>query len=611
MKKNVIFFSAILCASALAVSCETVKVLDFFGGKNEVAEEIPEAVEVAAEEIQEEAIAEIFPQDEAVDSKDLLDESEENLYKLSKRNLELTSSQPAAMALSRIELVPYEELAPVPEFISEYSAAIVEIPVALTEEKLPFTSIPVIDENNTVEEKEIILVKKAKESSPAEDTSADDSKSTKTTTQAPAKSTKKTATPSRTVSLSRNQPLEVVYPGNGWIYLGEVEDKGLIRYAGRHIGEENTVFDLRTRGSGTTVLHFYKNDALTASFIDDWLEVVIDESVSDGTKITAPEYAAVIPATPSIYANQNEPSKEEKFVEIEPEKTTLNKLLGKEDATEATASTGTSSASGNDLSSLASIQDAFAQMNDDSADDKSSEATPATAETSASTDTKTAAEIKADTKADTKKSDKKNDSKKAENKSTADTSSATPAAPETESSTSEATAAEPAQNDTTIATVEESQETTPVDDTNFSTAIQMTDEEREIQELLASQATSESLPIEGSLDAIMGATTIIRENEYIDMNADDLLKKAQQAYNQKHYDKALAYLRDFFNTSTTRLDEGLFLQGQVYEANSSLRDIKAALDSYETLVKNYPSSSKWQNANERIIYINRFYYNKR
>ena len=92
---------------------------------------------------------------------------------------------------------------------------------------------------------------------------------------------------------------------------------------------------------------------------------------------------------------------------------------------------------------------------------------------------------------------------------------------------------------------------------------------------------------------------------------DELLAKAEAAYNKGNYAECLDILTEFFNNAVTKIDEGLYLQGRALEAPGSSRNIKAALDTYETLVKRYPKSKKWNAANERVIYIKRFYFNIR
>lgn len=100
---------------------------------------------------------------------------------------------------------------------------------------------------------------------------------------------------SRTMTMKQNQFLEVHYPGNGWVYLGEEDSKNLMRYMGRKIGTSDTIFTLRSRAQGTTLLHFYKNDALTGNFIDDYLEIQIKGKATDSEIAIAPSYEEIVP----------------------------------------------------------------------------------------------------------------------------------------------------------------------------------------------------------------------------------------------------------------------------------------------------------------------------
>lgn len=90
-------------------------------------------------------------------------------------------------------------------------------------------------------------------------------------------------------------------------------------------------------------------------------------------------------------------------------------------------------------------------------------------------------------------------------------------------------------------------------------------------------------------------------------DSDSLLQEAQVLYNEKEYAAALKKLNQFFEYSTDNRDQALYLQGQILEAKSEIRDIKGAIDAYSSLTKNYPASKLWDNANKRIIYLKRFY----
>ncbi len=49
------------------------------------------------------------------------------------------------------------------------------------------------------------------------------------------------------------------------------------------------------------------------------------------------------------------------------------------------------------------------------------------------------------------------------------------------------------------------------------------------------------------------------------------------------------------------------LEGLILEAKSEVRNIKSAIGAYDTLIKNWPQSDYWRKANERSIYLKRFY----
>ncbi len=107
-------------------------------------------------------------------------------------------------------------------------------------------------------------------------------------------------TPSRSMTAKNNQYVDIIYPGRGWIYMGEDEGKDqILRYFGRKLGTENTTFTLRTTKSGETVLHFYKNDVLKGEYIDDYLEIkVLEESAKPNERAKAPSYEEAVPQKP-------------------------------------------------------------------------------------------------------------------------------------------------------------------------------------------------------------------------------------------------------------------------------------------------------------------------
>lgn len=272
--------------------------------------------------------------------------------------------------------------------------------------------------------------------------------------------------PSRSVSMKNSQYLDIVYPGKGWIYLGEEDEKNLMRYFGRKIGDKDTSFSLRSREEGKTVLHFYKNDQLTGAYIDDYLEVEIKGRNYSAERILAPDYSSLVP-----------PSQKN------------------------------------------STQEKISSPEISNPQNEASENSPKIPE---------------------EKADSKNDS-------------------ETEKK-----------------------------------AVQTSSEISSGNEVSPSQEISS-----------------IEKNNSSDSSADELLKAAQENFNSKKYKDSLACLESFFEKADSRIDEGLFLQAQIFESNSSERNIKNALDNYETIVRRYPQSSVWKKASERVTYLKKFYFNIR
>ena len=140
-------------------------------------------------------------------------------------------------------------------------------------------------------------------------------------------------------------------------------------------------------------------------------------------------------------------------------------------------------------------------------------------------------------------------------------------------------------------------------ESSVSTVIQTTESSSASDTARNTSRTSSATPLTNTTESNNADTT--------NLSADDLLALAQKAYDAKEYEDALMYLNDFFEKTATRLDEGLYLKGQTLEAPSSVRNIRSALETYETLVAQYPESKLWEKANQRITYLKRFYFNIR
>lgn len=292
--------------------------------------------------------------------------------------------------------------------------------------------------------------------------------------------------PSRTMCVKNNQYVDVVYPGRGWIYIGEENENAdqLFRYFGRKLGSEDTTFTVRSIKSGKTLLHFYKNDVLTGNYIDDYLEILVtEEGASINERITAPSYAEAVPKKVNT-ANTDENSTSGGKTE---QQTTVIKDKKEENSTQS-------------LTEQKNLTDQLTEKS--------------TEQTDNSTDVKTG----------------KTDEAKVLND------------------------------------IQQENEVKTADSKNEKSAK--------------------------------------KHNSSV-----SLLEQAKESLKNKDYENALKEIQEYLDTKNTKIDEALYIQGQILEADSSVRNIKSAIDSYDSLIKHYPASRFWQDANKRKIYLNRYYIN--
>ena len=291
--------------------------------------------------------------------------------------------------------------------------------------------------------------------------------------------------PSRSMTIKKNQYIDITYPGTGWIYLGQKDNKKDFTFFGRKLGGKDTSFTLRAKNPGTYLLHFYKNDPLTNSYIDDYLEVIVENKETSSTEhILAPNYATIVPPKVTITAETRKENK----------KQNINKTVD----------------------------------------------------------------------------ENKNKQQK--------------------------TQEEQIQNSVTKKQI----------DSSVKTVIQTQDAENtnEIPETSNTQNIIETKQEENN--------TQKQPNQNLDkLKETELLALAKKQFANKEHSNALYTLEKFFEKAVSKIDEGLFLQGQILESKSDVQNIKGAIDSYELIVKSYPASAYWTQANKRTIFLKRFYINIR
>lgn len=315
-----------------------------------------------------------------------------------------------------------------------------------------------------------------------------------------------TITPSRSATVSVNQYLDVVYPGAGWVYLGEIdESKALLSFANRKLENADTNFVLRGKKAGVTILHFYKQDVLSGTYIDDYLEVIVANDVYTGKDHrVAPSYADIVPPHQRKYSERAETAASQS-------------ALAKEAAEKLSAER------------IASVK------------------------------------------------------------------------------TESPVTATPSAQNTVPPVTQKAPETKPA-----SSNTQAVNKTIQINESSPQKTQNNSVQNGGTQKAESPKKDSPLPQSVSDWSIDQLLSEANKAYKNGKLNDSLAYVNVFFKKATTRLDEGLYLKGQLYESSKAeFRNIRTALDSYQELVDRYPSSALWKQANKRITYINRFYFNIR
>ena len=309
--------------------------------------------------------------------------------------------------------------------------------------------------------------------------------------------------PSRDMKMQKNQFLEVSYPGSGWIYLGDDTGRESFSYMGRKIGSTETVFTLRSKLEGEALLHFYKNDALTGTVIDDYLKIIVQGKSTTNDRVKAPSYALVVPPKPQRKAAVQTPLVEN------------TKVSSASHETDKAPETQKTNITQNQEQKQPSIARASAKDNLQDLNEESGSKTVI-------------------------------------------------------------------QNTQTKAEIEEDPD--------------MFVGEAEVEDLMNPSETKSS-------------ENLIPSNEL--NSSDQILELANKCFSEGKYKETLAHLDDFFEKATTRIDEGLFLKGRTLETPSEVRNIKEALDTYETIVNQYPQSINWEKAKERVIYLKKFYFNIR
>ena len=92
---------------------------------------------------------------------------------------------------------------------------------------------------------------------------------------------------------------------------------------------------------------------------------------------------------------------------------------------------------------------------------------------------------------------------------------------------------------------------------------------------------------------------------------DEYVRRARQEFDAGRVEQALAIMKTMEEQYPIGDDEALWLYGQLLEANSPERDVRRAIDCYRKLVREFPQSKRVPDAQRRIAYLERYYFNIR
>ncbi len=126
-----------------------------------------------------------------------------------------------------------------------------------------------------------------------------------------------------------------------------------------------------------------------------------------------------------------------------------------------------------------------------------------------------------------------------------------------------------------------------------------------IQETSQKEAENEGSSLSASEEG--GFTNVFEKNSApAIVETASLFEKAQEAFNEGKLKEAIALAQAALE-AMDESDRALFLLGQAFEAKSEERNIRRAIESYDALVQGYPASDLWVPANQRLIFLRRFY----
>jgi hypothetical protein len=120
------------------------------------------------------------------------------------------------------------------------------------------------------------------------------------------------------------------------------------------------------------------------------------------------------------------------------------------------------------------------------------------------------------------------------------------------------------------------------------------------------------LPVENNSPAPADDSAGIDAETAAPLSPENFLQQAREAFAAKSYAGAISLLDNFQRQYPEMNDEAWWLYGQALEnAPQPDRDVRGALEAYSYLTREYPGSKFYKNAQNRIAFLNKFYFNIR
>ncbi|MCQ2613620.1 MAG: hypothetical protein MJ183_08500 [Treponemataceae bacterium] len=114
-------------------------------------------------------------------------------------------------------------------------------------------------------------------------------------------------------------------------------------------------------------------------------------------------------------------------------------------------------------------------------------------------------------------------------------------------------------------------------------------------------------------DVIMFSDDFGFFGDYEDMDYEyeaELADKLRTAFEEEKYEAAISFADEYLE-SFFEYDEILFIKARSLEEKTKSRNIRTAYNLYRKIIEEYPESDFWQEANNRAVYLERFYFSIR